>query len=114
MKNCGPMNLGRRTAGGGCPHEYWLGSGFLRVSWGVVVFAGFAVERGQDAVFEHTRFCFHPVLQGQVFSLSAILATLVVEMLGVQANLSFEQFSYECLLLLSSGIDIQNKSFLPM
>jgi hypothetical protein len=60
---CGLMNLGRRTlrlrsgqaAESGCPHIVLLGSG---------LFAGFAVERRQDAIFQHSRFCFHPVLQG--------------------------------------------------
>jgi hypothetical protein len=38
------------------------------------------------------------------------LAALVVEMLRVQADLSFQQIGYECLLLFSAGIDIQDYS----
>ena len=66
----------------------------------------FSVERGQDAVLQDSRFCFHPILQGVAFGLAA----LVVEMLGVQADLSFEQFGYECLLLFSANINVQNYS----
>ncbi len=47
-------------------------------------------------------FGFHPVLQGKTFGLTA----LVVQLLGVQPDLSFQQFGYECLLLLSTGIAI--------
>jgi hypothetical protein len=61
-----------------------------------------AVERGQDAVLEHLGFCFDPILQGEAFR----LASLVVELLGVQADFSFQKFGDQGLLLLSAGIAI--------
>jgi hypothetical protein len=69
-------------------------------------FAGLAVEGREGAVLQHTSFGFHPVLQGQSF----LLSTLIVEMLRVQADLSFEQLGHECSLFLSTGLAVQNYS----
>ena len=69
-------------------------------------FTGLAVERRENAILQHTSFCFHPVLQGQSF----LLAALIVEMLRMQPDLSLEQFGQKRLLLFSSGIGIQDKS----
>ena len=68
---------------------------------------GLAVQRGGRGVFEHGGFGLYPVLQGMAFGLPA----LVVQMLRMQANLSFKQLGHEGLLLFPTGIGIQNYSF---
>jgi hypothetical protein len=52
----------------------------------------------------------HPVFQGRPFSFAALL----IKILGVQANLPLNQFGHQCLLLLSTGLVIQNYSSCPM
>ena len=110
--HCGPITVGRRT--GECARPYMSGGGLyiwcwvfelgLRAGFGRA-FAGLPVKRSQYAIFQHARFGLDPVVQGLAF----LLAALVIKMLRVQADLSFEQFGHECLLLFSAGIDIQNK-----
>jgi hypothetical protein len=49
-------------------------------------------------------------LQGLAFGLPALVPALIVDMLRVQPDLSFQQLGHQCLLLLSTRILIQNDS----
>jgi hypothetical protein len=83
-----------------------LRGGFLERGRWASVFLVSAVERRQDAFSQHFGLGLNPVFEGTAFG----LATLVITMLRVQANLPFEQFGHQCLLLLSTGIVVHSYS----
>lgn len=83
-----------------------LRGGFLRRR-NAAIFLISTVKRRQDAFPQYLGLGLNPVFKGTAFGLPA----LVVDMLRVQADLSFQQLGHECLLLLSAGIVVQNYSF---